>query len=115
MSASLHRTGVLHDGYLYGFHGRQEYGPALRAVELATGKVRWSRDRFGAGSITRVGERLLVIREDGTLILAAADPTSFEPVAETELLPGTVRAYPAYSDGTLYVRNSRTLAAFRLR
>src|SRR5262249_12557895 len=35
-------TSVLHDGILYGFHGRQEYGPSLRAVEVKTGKVRWS-------------------------------------------------------------------------
>ena len=39
-------TSVHHDGYLYGFHGRQEFGPSLRAVELRTGKVRWSQDRF---------------------------------------------------------------------
>src|SRR4029077_8452175 len=45
-------TSVYQDGYLYGYHGRQEYGPSLRAVELKTGKVAWSVDDFKAGTIT---------------------------------------------------------------
>ena len=32
-------TSVYRDGYLYGYHGRQEFGPSLRAVEFETGKV----------------------------------------------------------------------------
>jgi hypothetical protein len=31
------------------------------------------------------------------------------------VLPPTVRAYPAFADGLLYLRNDRTLAAFDLR
>src|SRR5262249_38739762 len=34
-------TCVYRDGFLYGFHGRQEYGQSFRAVELKTGKVAW--------------------------------------------------------------------------
>ena len=50
-------TSVYHDGYLYGFHGRQEFGPSLRAVELRTGTVKWSQDQFRAGSVTAGGRR----------------------------------------------------------
>ena len=32
-------TPVQANGILYGYHGRQEFGPSLRAVELSTGKV----------------------------------------------------------------------------
>src|SRR5206468_4199355 len=45
-------TSVHHNGYLYGFHGRQEFGPSLRCIMLKTGKVQWSVDRFHAGTIT---------------------------------------------------------------
>ena len=48
-------TSVFHDGYLYGFHGRQEFGPSLRAVEFKTGTVKWSQDQFRAGSVTAGG------------------------------------------------------------
>ena len=35
-------TSVYHDGYLYGFHGRQEFDPSFRAVDVKTGAVKWS-------------------------------------------------------------------------
>ena len=60
-------TSVLHDGHLYGFHGRQEFGPVFRAVDLQSGKVLWSTERFGAGSVTLAGNRLLIVRETGEL------------------------------------------------
>jgi outer membrane protein assembly factor BamB len=108
-------TSVYHDGYLYGFHGRQEYNPSFRAVELRTGKVRWSQDRFRGGSVSLVGDRLLILRETGELILAAASPDGFKPFARAQVLPPTLRAYPALSDGFLYVRNDDTLVCLDLR
>ena len=112
--SSHYATPVVKDGVLYGFHGRQEYGPALRAVSLETGEVHWSLDRFMAGTVTLADGHLLVVRESGELVIAKADPKGFEPITETRLLPKTIRSYPAVADGRLYVRNERTLAAFRL-
>jgi hypothetical protein len=113
--SSHYATAIAADGLVFGFHGRQEYGASLRCVELATGAVEWSVDRFGAGSITRVGDRLLVLHEDGRLFLAPASARGFEPIAETRVLAPTVRALPAYSDGVLYAHNERELIAVRLR
>jgi outer membrane protein assembly factor BamB len=108
-------TSVHHGGYLYGYHGRQEFGPSFRAVEMRTGKVRWSEDRFRAGSVTLAGERLLIMREGGEMILAAASPEAFRPIARAQILPGVVRAFPALSDGFVYLRNDNTLVALDLR
>lgn len=108
-------TSVYLDGFLYGFHGRQEFGQSFRAVELKTGKVRWSQDRFGAGTVTLAGNRLLVLRENGELVLAAASPEAFRPLARAQILPPTVRAYPALADGFVYVRNDDTLVCLDLR
>jgi outer membrane protein assembly factor BamB len=108
-------TSVYSGGYLYGFHGRQEFGQTFRAVEFQTGKVRWSQDRFGAGSVTLAGNRLLILRENGEMILAEASPDAFKPVARAQILPGTVRAYPAIADGMVYVRNDDTLVCLDLR
>jgi outer membrane protein assembly factor BamB len=108
-------TSVYSDGYLYGFHGRQEFGQSFRAVEFQTGKVRWSQDRFGAGSVTLAGNRLLIVRENGELVLAAASPDGFKPVARAQILPATVRAYPAIADGMVYLRNDNTLVCLDLR
>jgi outer membrane protein assembly factor BamB len=108
-------TSVQLNGILYGYHGRQEFGPTLRAVELRTGKVRWSQEQFRAGSILLAGNRLLIMREGGELVLAEATPDAFKPLARAQVLPAVVRAFPALSDGILYVRNENTLVALDLR
>ncbi len=108
-------TSVHRDGVLYGFHGRQEFGPSLRAVDLRTGKVRWNVDQFRAGSITLAGARLLIVRESGEMVLAAASPDAFTPIARARILPATIRALPAIADGFVYLRNEKTLVCLDLR
>jgi outer membrane protein assembly factor BamB len=107
-------TSVLKDGYLYGFDGRQEFGQTLRCVELATGKVMWNVDGFGAGTLLVAGDTLVITRESGELALAPASPKAFRFNARAQLIKGVVRAYPALSNGRFYVRNDRQLAAFDL-
>jgi len=107
-------TSVYHDGYLYGYHGRQEYGPSFRAVAFESGEVVWDTGPFGAGSVTVAGELLVLMRESGELVLANASPEGFVPVATAQLLPPTVRAYPAIADGHFFVRNDDTLLAVDL-
>ena len=114
-SLSNHYSSSVHkDGYLYGFDGRQEFGQSLRCVELATGKVMWNVDGFGAGTLLIAGDALLIMRESGELALAPASPTAFRFNARAQLLPGVVRAYPALADGRYFVRNDRQLRAFDL-
>src|SRR5262249_40128629 len=108
-------TSVYANGYLYGFHGRQEFGPSLRAVALTTGKVAWDVDQFRAGSITLAGEYLVIVRESGELVLAPATPQAFRPLAHAQVLTPTVRAMPALADGFLYLRNDTTLVCLDLR
>ena len=114
-SLSNHYSSSVHkDGYLYGFDGRQEFGQSLRCVELATGKVMWNVDGFGAGTLLIAGDALVIMRESGELALAPASPKAFRFTARAQLLPGVVRAYPALADGRYFVRNDRQLRAFDL-
>ena len=108
-------TSVHHEGRLFGFHGRQEFGPVFRAVQMESGKVLWSTERFGAGSVTLAGDRLVIVQETVELMLAAASSSAFQPIAKAQILPPTIRAYPALADGLLYVRNGDTLACVDLR
>jgi outer membrane protein assembly factor BamB len=114
-SLSAHyATPVFRDGYLYGFHGRQEFGQSFRCVEYATGKVMWTQDGFGAGTVILAGSKLLIVRENGELQWVAASPKEFRPEGKATLLPPTVRSFPALSGGVLYVRNETTLGAWQL-
>lgn len=108
-------TSVHHRGFLYGFHGRQEFEAALRCVEVATGKVRWSEDGFGCGAILTAGSRLWIVGEEGTLTLAEASPLGFRRLGSTKLLDGTVRALPALAAGRLYARSEDRLVCADLR
>ena len=81
---------------------------------MRTGKVRWTAENFGAGTVTLAGDRLLIVRESGEALLASASPDGFRPLDKAQLLPGVVRAYPALAGGCLYLRNEKTLAAYSL-
>jgi hypothetical protein len=102
-------TSVHRDGFLYGYHGRQEQGQSLRCVELNTGRVAWSEDGFGAGTVTLARDRLLLVRESGEVVVAEASPKAFRMLARWQAIPATVRAYPALAAGRLYVRNQKML------
>jgi outer membrane protein assembly factor BamB len=107
-------TSVYKDGYLYGFHGRQEQGQELRCIEWKTGKVKWSVPDLRAGTVTLAGSHLFVLRENGELLIAPANPKSFQPVKSVKLSEPTLRAYPALAGGRLYVRTDSLLSAWRM-
>jgi outer membrane protein assembly factor BamB len=107
-------TSVHFEGHLYGFHGRQEYGQTFRCIDLKSGAVLWEEQGFAAGTVTRAGNRLLILRENGELVLAEASPARFRALGRAKIMPGVVRAYPAVADGLLYARNESTLFCVRL-
>ena len=99
---------------IFGFHGRQEYGQRFRAADLPSGKVLWYSDRIEPGSVTRVGDRLLLLLETGELLLASTSTTKFEVLAKAQILAGETRAFPAIADGLLFARDRDTLVCLRL-
>jgi outer membrane protein assembly factor BamB len=107
-------SAVLKDGRLYGYHGRQEFGPSLRCVDFASGELLWSEDGFRSGTVTLAGDDLLLVRENGEIVIAPAIPEGFRPRTRAKVLNGTVRAYPALADGLLYVRNEKRLVCVRV-
>jgi outer membrane protein assembly factor BamB len=108
-------TSVYRDGFLYGFHGRQEFGPSLRCVELRTGEVRWSQEHFGAGTILLAGNKLVVLRENGQLLLVTASEQGYRELAQEQVLGSGVRAYPALAGGCLFARDKSKLICLDLR
>lgn len=111
-----YNTGVYFKDHLYGFEGRQEAGPSLRCIELTTGKVKWTRPRFGCGSMILVDGKLLTMLETGELVLAEADPSGYRELARAKVLDGpSVRAQLALAHGLLYGRDRGKLICWDLR
>jgi outer membrane protein assembly factor BamB len=108
-------TCVIHNGQLYGFDGRQESGAHLRSVELMTGKVNWTSQRTGCGSIILAGGNLLTLMESGELLLVQATPERYTELANAAVLSAPVRSPPALAGGKLYARDSKKLVCWNLK
>jgi len=110
LMSSQYTTPVLHEGLLYGIDGRDDIPPAnLRCIDPRSGKILWSEDNYGYATLLKAGERLIIVTTDGELVLAAANPKSYEELSRHRLTTDTLRALPALAGGRLYVRDSRTL------
>lgn len=108
-------TSVRVGGSLFGFHGRQESGQSFRCVDWKTGTVKWSHEPVSAGTVTAAGDILLLMLEDGRLLMAGVSEERFDRRAEAQLLGFGVRAYPALAGGLFYARSKDTLGCFDLR
>ena len=113
--SSQYSTCVYRDGALFGIDGRQDLPPAhLRCFDPRTRKVHWTENNFGTGNLILAGDKLLIQKTDGELVLAAADKTRFRPLARAQVLDGTAQPLPALSGGLLYVRDDQTLKCLRV-
>jgi outer membrane protein assembly factor BamB len=113
--SSHYNSSVLRNGYLYGLHGRQEYGVDLRCVEWKTGKVLWSQPRFGCASLILADGLLIAAAESGDIVLLEPNTKQFKEISRFSALESPVRAMCALSDGRLFVRDGKKLAAWNLK
>jgi outer membrane protein assembly factor BamB len=107
-------TLVLVDGHFY------SQGPAKDYIclDAATGKLKWSQAGFGQGrkdyaSTIVLGKKLLVLAEDGQLLLLEPNPEKYTELGRLQVC-GNTWSFPAYSDGKVYVRDSRQLMRLNL-
>ena len=108
-------TPVYHEGVLYGFHGRVDVeGARLRAVDWKTGKVLWDREGVNSGSLIAVDGHLLVMKEDGELLLVEATPTAYREKAKAAVLTRPCRAQIALADGRLFARDKKRLICLKV-
>jgi outer membrane protein assembly factor BamB len=108
--SSQYTTPIAHEGLLYGIDGRDDLPPAhLRCIDPRTGEVLWSEDNFGYATLVGAGDKLLLVKTDGELVLARANRERFESLGRHQLTSDTLRALPALSEGRLLVRDTTTL------
>ena len=103
-------SSLLHDGYLYGMDEA-----IMACVEAATGQLKWKGGRYGYGQVMLAGDHLVVLTEDGDVVLVKATPERHEEVARFAAIEGKTWNHPVIADGRLLVRNLREMAAFDIR
>ncbi len=100
---------VIRDGYAYGL----DEG-TLCCIDVATGKKKWKRSRFGHGQVLLVGDLLLVQSEDGQVALVEASPKKYTELTRLAVVDGQSWNYPALSGRRLVVRTEREVACYEL-
>jgi outer membrane protein assembly factor BamB len=103
-------SSVYHDGYIYGF----DEG-IFACIDAATGEQRWKGGRYGYGQVILAGDRLIVLSEEGELVLLRATPERHDELATFAAISGKTWNPPALANGILLVRNASEMAAFDLR
>ncbi len=102
---------VVHGDSLYGFDGN-----TFCCVDAQTGRRRWKEGRYNHGQVLLLAESslLLVVTEDGEVILLKANPQAHEEIGRFQAIKGKTWNHPAIAQGRLYVRNGEEIACYPL-
>jgi outer membrane protein assembly factor BamB len=103
-------SSVLHEGHLYGLDEA-----ILACIDAETGEPKWKGGRYGYGQVMLVDGHLIVLTEDGSVVLVRATPESHQEVVRFPVLEGKTWNHPAMGYGYLLIRNLNEMAAFDLR
>jgi outer membrane protein assembly factor BamB len=102
---------VIHKGYAFGFDGR-----ILSCIDLRDGQRKWKGGRYGNGQLVLLPDQdlLLVLSEEGEIVLVQATPDQFTEIAKVPALQGKTWNHPVLVGDKLLVRNGEEMAAFQL-
>jgi outer membrane protein assembly factor BamB len=100
---------VEHEGFLYGL----DEG-VLVCLDPADGERRWKRGRYGHGQVLLVDDLLLLVAEDGEVVLIDPNPESLVELARFPAVTGKTWATPALAGDLLIVRSETEAACYRL-
>lgn len=87
----------------------------LTCIDLQTGKRRWKQGRYGYGQMLLVEDKLLILTEEGDVVLVPATPEPSRELARFHAIDGKTWNHPVLSRGRLLGRNSDEAACFDLR
>jgi outer membrane protein assembly factor BamB len=105
-------TSVLLGGFLFGPDGNNSEGAgrsptSLRCLEWKTGEIKWTEPKLGFNGLIAVGGKLLVLTENGDLVLVEASPKSYNELGSAHVFEGRAFTAPSFANGRVYVRNVR--------
>ncbi|MGA9772947.1 MAG: PQQ-binding-like beta-propeller repeat protein [Blastocatellia bacterium] len=102
-------SSVIYNGYVYGLNEG-----ILTCLDIETGERKWQGGRYGYGQLVLASGHLIVITEQGELVLVKATPDQHTELAKFAAIEGKTWNNPALADGRLLVRNQTQMACFNL-
>ena len=107
----VHHSNIVQFGdYYYGSSG--DPGPSfLTAIDGRTGEVVWQARDFPKSNFLKVGERVILLDEDGRLALARFTPDQATVISEAVVTTTPSWTAPTLADGRLYIRDHANIMA----
>ena len=103
-------SAVLWEGHLYGFDGMIGMkGPGrgkLTCMNFENAQVKWSQDGMGTGSLMLANGKLIILSEDGKLVIAEASPDGYKEISSAQILTYKCWTVPVLANGRIYARNT---------
>ena len=103
-------SSVFHRGHIYGLDES-----ILACLNAETGQLVWKSGRYGYGQLLLADAHLVVLTEQGELVLVKATPDGHEELARFAAIGGKTWNTPTIAAGRLFVRNTTEMAAFDIR
>jgi hypothetical protein len=111
---SIWMSPVCCQGYVYSLAGENStfLSAPLNCIELATGNLKWTVNNFGMGGLILVNTNLLLLTEEGQLVLIQPNPAAYTELVRyqafefTVAAPGKCWVHPAFSNGRIYAHST---------
>jgi len=103
-------SSVLYQGHIYGL----DEG-ILTCIDVGSGERNWKGGRYGYGQVTLASGNLIIISEEGELVLVKATPERHMELARFSAIEGKTWNCPAISGKLLLVRNETEMACFDMQ
>ncbi len=105
---------LVRDGFVYGLDG-----VTLECIEIETGKKQWKKRRrpdFGHGQILLVGDVILILTEQGEVVLAEVSPERYQELASLRVFSADKITWnnPVLTGRFMLVRNAEEAACYEL-
>ncbi len=101
---------VLNDGHLFGFDNA-----TFKCISVKDGSLAWTKRGLGKGSLILADDRLVVLSDDGKLLLVEANAGAYTEKGSVQALTGRCWTPPALAGGRVYVRNHTEIVAYDVK
>ena len=111
----VHHSDVMRiGGYVYGPSG-DFGGVTYLCADIRTGKIMWRDRKLGRANTLLVGDRAILLDEDGALHLARLAPEGLTIVSTFQVLENLAWTPPSIAGTRLYLRDRKSIVALDLK
>jgi len=111
----VHHSDVMRVGdYLYASNG-DFGGTVFLCANVKTGEIKWRERSVVRANTVLVGDRAVILDEDGVLHLATLSPDGYKEMARAQVLENLAWTPPSIAGTKLYARDRKSIVALDLK